>query len=154
MDPAHAAFWDSEPHRSFVENLNIDRVEALRDLMLISAMIDEILSPQEREEVAYALHDLPGVPSEWTRFDSAAMVDHIDDLYVRHSREGDELLQKLFVRIGDTLDLSHALEAVTVLLATNQREASEAQFVRRLGVLMDVPDEFVEDLLERYGWNS
>jgi hypothetical protein len=152
MDPDHAAFWDSADHRNFVENLNIDRVEALRDLMIVSAMIDEILSTEEREDVAYALHDLPGVPDEWTRFDSAAMVDHVDHLYVRHARDGDHLLEELFVRIGDALDLSHALEAVVVLLATNRREPGEAQFIRRLGVLMDVQDEFVENLLARYGW--
>lgn len=152
MKEAQAAFWDSANHRAFVESLSIDRVEALRDLMLIGALVDEIFTIEERLEVARALHDLPGLEEDSLAFEDADTIDHVDDLYARYHAEGDALLQELLARLGDNLDLSHALEAVVVLMSTNNTERKESLFARRLGVLMDVPDEFVDDLLRRYGW--
>ena len=153
MDATFAEFWDSATHREFVEALSIDKLDALRDLMLVAALLDELFTLEERVEIAYALHGLKGVePLE--DFSNAEAVDHVDALYDRYHNEGDVLLQELIARLGDALDLSHALEAVIVLMATNDQELQEANFARRLGVLMDVPDDFVESVLQRYGWED
>lgn len=153
MNPVHTEFWDGPDHREFITALSVDRVEALRDLLLIAALVDELFTLEERAELAYALHDLPGL-SELLELETADAVDHIDELYARHAEEGDRLLEELLARLGDGLNLSHALEAVVVLMATNDNEFCEAQFARRLGVIMDVPDDFVDGLLVRYGWEA
>lgn len=152
IDPENPDFWNSDDYREFVAGLSEDRVEALRDLLLIAALVDELLTLEERVEIAHALQELPGL-DHTAEFDSAEAIDHIDDLYDRYAEQGDELLEELIERLGDVLNLSHALEAVVVLMATNDNEFGEANFARRLGVLMDVPDTFVEDLLDRYGWD-
>lgn len=153
MDAPHADFWESDEYREFVESLNVDRVDALRDLLIVAALHDELFTVEERAELSHALQGLPGMEGT-TQFDTAEAIDHVDEVYDRYHEDHDAYLEQLLVRLGDSLDLSYALEAVVVLLANNDRQSSEANFARRLGVLMDVQDEFVEELLERHGWTG
>ncbi len=149
----HSDFWESPAHREFVEALSLDRQDALRDLLLVGALIDDLFTHEERVELAHALRSLPGLDGT-LEFDTATAVDHVDDVYARYKAEGDSYLEELLARLGGALDLSHALEAVVVLMATNDNGQHEGLFARRLGVLMDVPDEFVDDLLHRFGWTD
>ena len=50
MESLHAEFWDSDEHRDFAESLNVDRVDALRDLLLLAALADELFTLEERVE--------------------------------------------------------------------------------------------------------
>ena len=151
MDPLHAEFWESHVHRDFVEALSVDRVDALRDLLLLAALADDLFTLEERMELAVALHDLPGLEGS-IDFETAGAIDHVDALYIQHAEEGDHLLDVLLARMGDDVNLSHALEALIVLMSTNDTDQKESLFARRVGVLMELEDEFVDALLTKYGW--
>lgn len=149
MLPEFEDFWNSDEHRNFVDSLGGQHLRALRDLLFLAALADDMVSFQERADLAAALEGLPGL-EELMEFDTAATVDHIDDLYAAHEERGDILLEELLEDLGDENDRKHAFKVAVVLMATNELDDDEESFARHLADLIDLNPVFVDTTIEEF----
>lgn len=139
-------FWNSPPHKSFVSALDGRPVRALRDILLLATLADDILTMQERAEVTVALGNASGL-GDSLDFQTAAVVDHIDELYAEHEERGDELLHALLGKLGEE-HREHALVCTLVLMLTHGLEESEKAFAKKLATLMEISDSRYDELVE------
>lgn len=144
-----ADFWETAEHRAFVEATDEDRAEALRDLLLLASLADDMLTNDERVDIAISLAKIPGLVMD---FDSAELIDHIDDLYAKHEEEGGLLVADLVERLGEDEDyLVHALRIVTAVVESNNVVPDEERFVRLFGALGGIDDDVVDRVLGQAG---
>ena len=139
-------FWTSPAHRAFVEALDGQHVRALRDILLLAALADDIFTMQERVELSIALGEASGLGDE-LEFQTTPMIDHIDDLYAEYEERGEALLGELLHTLGEEFR-HHALRASIVLMSTHGLVPSEEAFALRLADLMGVADHEFEKMLE------
>ena len=138
--------WHSKEHEAFSESLDEDQGEALRDLLLLATLADDVLTNTERVDVAIALAEVPGL--EVLDFDSVELIDYVDDLYDRHAEEGGLLVADLLERLGeDEGTLAHAFRVITFVMRSHGLVQDEERFARHVAALMGLDRSFVEEVI-------
>lgn len=136
-------------HTAFIESLDSREAAALRDLLLLASLADDVLTPEERVDIAGALGEIPGL-SGTLDFETSDLIDHIDTLFARHEQNPDEVLGEILERLGpEDSNRRHAFRLITHVVSSDGLEEREEQFLRRFAARCGIEDEVVEFALSQ-----
>ncbi len=131
----------------FVRALDRTQGEALRDLLLLATLSDDMLTNEERVDLALTLARIGEL--EVFDFDTAEAVDHIDDLHERHSREAGLLVTDLLEALGEEPDIRRPVFDIIVnVMRSHGIVEDEERFARHVGALMELPRDHVDRILD------
>ena len=139
-------FWETAEHQSFVDATDPDRAEAFRDLVLLASLADDILTNEERVDIALSFGKIPGIVLD---FDSTELVDHIDDLHARKMRDAGLLVADLAERLGEDEAYNlHALRIISFVVRSHGFVPDEERFVRLFATLVGLEPAIVDGVVE------
>jgi tellurite resistance protein len=142
------SLWQESTHRNFAESLTPTQAAGLRDLMLIAGLADDMLTAQERAEIAGALAELPGL-SGTLDFQTADLIDHIDELYARHEEDSQAVLDDIARDLGDDDTRERAFGLALHLMKSDGFLRSEETFARSVASAFGLQTEIVDEMIDQ-----
>ncbi len=140
------SIWEDAAHRNFAESLNSRQAAALRDLLLVTGFADDVLTPQERAEIAGALAEVPGL-SGTLDFGPDDLRDHIDALYARNEEDSDAVLTEISKGLKNLATRKRAFALALALMQSDDFAQPEERFALQIAAAFDLDDQTVEEAL-------
>jgi hypothetical protein len=136
----------SDAHREFVASLSSVQAKAMLDLLLVGSLVDDIVTIEERHDIARTFTEHPDLSGMLDLF-SAPLIDHIDALAGRWNHEPEAVLDEITEGLGDRDTLENALGATIFVMRTDQLVDAERAFVRELAERWELDPAFVQAAL-------
>lgn len=136
----------SDTHREFVAALDSTQAKAMLDLLLVASLADDIVTVEEREDIATAFDEHPDLAGTLDLF-SYPLIDYIDALAERWRDDSEGLLEEITEGLGDGAAREQALGTAVYLMRSDSLVEQERALVHRLAERWDLPDGFVRAAL-------
>ncbi len=136
----------SEAHSEFVASLNPAQSKAMLDLLLVASLADDIITVDERTDIARAFTQHPDLKGTLNLF-SSPLIDYIDALAAHWRDDPDAILTAITEGLDDAATREKALSAAVFVMRTDELVEEERGLIRKLAELWDIDRDFVQAAL-------
>lgn len=136
----------SDTHREFIAALEARQAKAMLDLLLIASLADDIVTVEERTDIATAFTEHPDVAGTLDLF-ASPLIDYIDAIAARWRDEPEALVDEISDGLGDTPTREQALSAAMYVMRTNEFVEEERALIRMLAERWELGPDFVRAAL-------